>query len=124
MDIDYPDEPGIQLKDGIKYETYARGSAGFVWGSTGIVDIDTTASRVSNDIRVTYSRWTWKSKRSKHFRKYSGAAAAGLNAYTEKDVKRHLGYTRGSASITRVLETDDYYNQNYESVAKANTSDL
>lgn len=125
VDIDYPDEPGIQLRDGIEYEAYARGSAGLKWGSHGIVDIDTTASRVSKDVRETYSRWVWKSRRSKHFRKYTGAAADGLNNYDEDDVKRHLGYTRATASITREFNDDhDYYNQNYESVAKANNSDL
>lgn len=123
VDIDYPDEPGIQLRDGIEYEAYARGSAGFVWGSHGVVDIDTTASRVTRDVRETYSTWVWKSRRSKHFRKYRGAAAAGLNNYDEDDVKRHLGYTRASASITRELANNDYYNQSYESVAKANTDD-
>lgn len=123
VDIDYPDEPGIQLRDGIEYEAYARGSAGFQWGSHGVVDIDTTASRETRDVKEAYSRWAWKSRRSKHFRKYSGAAAEGLNNYDEGDVRRHLGRTRASASITREFNDDDYYNRNYESVAKANTSD-
>lgn len=122
VDIDYPDEPGIQLRDGIEYEAYARGSAGFQWGSHGMVDIDTTASRETRDVRETYSTWVWKSRRSKHFRKYSGAAAEGLNNYDEDDVKRHLRYTRARASITREFNNDDYYNRNYESVATANTS--
>jgi len=124
VDIDYPDEPGIQLRDGIEYEAYARGSAGFRWGSHGVVDIDTTASRVTRDVRETYNNWVWKSRRSKHFRKYSGAAAAGLNNYDEDDVKRHLGYTRARASVTRTVPGDYYNSEGYESVASANTSDL
>ena len=123
VDIDYPDEPGIQLRDGIEYEAYARGSAGFQWGSHGVVDIDTTASRETRDVRETYSTWVWKSRRSKHFRKYAKAAAVVLNTYDEDDVTRHLGYTTASASITRAFNNDDYYNRNYASVAKANTSD-
>lgn len=120
VDIDYPNEPGIQLKDGIEYESYARGSAGFRWGSHGTIDIDTYASKDSKEVRKHYSGWVWKSLRSKHFREYTGDAAQALNHFDEDDVKRNLKYTRAKVVLTREVDEDDYYHdENYESTSNS-----